>query len=816
MARSRPRSAQLALLVAVLTWLAVPPGEADERTALRERAVRLLTPPPGGVPGMGLPLPRLQAEALGLAEALLAAGMDSLAGRAFAEAGWASFRMGQADRAQAEFERALELARRTGVVRDEIADRNALASVLASRGEMERAIRMWQGQRPLQVGQGLLASIGRSWANVSMAYSMMGRPPEALEAADSASSYFALAPTPDGPSGVAILRSQVFLALARPAEAAHWADSALASARRFGVTPAIGVALGLAAAAAEAQGRMDAALARSAEGIAFQEKAGDRFTQATPRLARAKLLSRSGRHEESRREIAGFLPWAVDAKDPTFIHQVRTLDAVNLLELGRGEEARAALESSLAAFEGMRAGQSSPLARAGLLHLGHEAYAALARIHHAAGDPVQALLAIERGRAPELARRLGAAPPTDSGFVERLKQALREAGAGLVVWSETDLQPMVVVLVTGDGLRTAELPRDTLRGAPHLALQRMAAGESDAVCRPSIAEVARASLPAALADLPGEVGRLYLVPPRRLSGFPLEVLPMPGAEGRTLGERFATAYLPSAGSLAALLARPAGPRGMVVLADPVLPQAPDSGIVLASASYRGLRGTPLPFARREMRRIGIHGATLAAGAEASEERLRQALDGNPAVIHLAAHALITTMRPAESAVLLAGGDGRLSLAEVEGLPAAAELVTLSGCRTAGGYVFAGEGTLGLPRAFLTAGTRSVVASLWDVEDRAAERFMTHFYRELRAGRARDQALQAARMALARSGFPLRDRAAFMLVGAGHTPVAALAGQELESADPPGWLWAAVGILLAIGTVLWLRRQGRGRTSPTRQ
>jgi tetratricopeptide (TPR) repeat protein len=803
-------------LLVLLACTSAAPAEADDRDVLRQRAARLLVQGPGGYPDAGMPLPQLHAEALGLGEALEAAGLDSLAGRVFAEAGWASFRMGQADRAAAELERAAELARRTGSARDEIAARNSLASVFASRGEMERAIRLWQGLRPLQVEQGFLASTGRSWANVSMAYSMLGRPPEALEAADSASSYFAVVPTPDGPSGVAIMRSQVLLSLERPVEAEQWADSALRSARQFGVTPAIGVALGLSAAAAEAQGKTDVALARRDEGIALQEEAGDRFMQAVLRLARAKLLARLERYDESRREIASFLPWALESKDPAFIHQTRTLDAINLLELGRREEALAALEGSLAEFEAMRAGQQSPLARAGLLHLGREAHAALARIHLAAGRHEEALRSLERGRAPDLARRLGAVPPTDPEFLERLHRALKEARAGLVVWSETDLQPTVVVLVTGDSLNAVELPLDSSRAAPHLALQRMAAGEPDERCRESIAQVAGALLPGALAGLPADVERLYLVPPGRLSGFPLEVLPLPGSAERTLGDRFATSYLPSATSLSALLERAAGPRGMVVLADPVLPSAPDSGIVLASATYRGLRATALPFARREMRRIGIRGATLATGADASEERLRLAIDERPAVIHFATHALITPTRPAESGVLLAGGDGRLSLAEVEDLAAPAELVTLSGCRTAGGYVFAGEGTLGLPRSFLAAGTRSVVASLWDVEDRAAERFMSHFYRELRAGRPRDRALQAAREAMARGGFPLRDRAAFVLVGAGHAPVAALAGQALQSPGIPWWMWVGLALLLIAAAGLWARLRGRGRTSPAGQ
>jgi CHAT domain-containing protein len=96
----------------------------------------------------------------------------------------------------------------------------------------------------------------------------------------------------------------------------------------------------------------------------------------------------------------------------------------------------------------------------------------------------------------------------------------------------------------------------------------------------------------------------------------------------------------------------------------------------------------------------------------------------------------------------------------------AELVTLSACQTGLGVPLAGEGSLGLTRAFLHAGARSVVSSLWRVADESTAVLMTRFYRELRAGRSKDEALRRAQVAL------LRDRrwrdpyhwAAFQLQG----------------------------------------------------
>jgi len=81
----------------------------------------------------------------------------------------------------------------------------------------------------------------------------------------------------------------------------------------------------------------------------------------------------------------------------------------------------------------------------------------------------------------------------------------------------------------------------------------------------------------------------------------------------------------------------------------------------------------------------------------------------------------------------------------------ADLVTLSACRGAAGGEQAGEGIIGLTRAFHFAGARTVVASLWDAGDRSSARFMQRFYRSLRAGMPKADALRAAQVAAIRAG-----------------------------------------------------------------
>lgn len=87
-------------------------------------------------------------------------------------------------------------------------------------------------------------------------------------------------------------------------------------------------------------------------------------------------------------------------------------------------------------------------------------------------------------------------------------------------------------------------------------------------------------------------------------------------------------------------------------------------------------------------------------------------------------------------------DGYLTAAEVTGMNlAGTELVTLSACDTAQGDVQRGEGVYGLQRALTVAGARSTLLSLWKVDDEFTAVFMEQFYRRLRGGQSRADALR---------------------------------------------------------------------------
>jgi CHAT domain-containing protein len=105
------------------------------------------------------------------------------------------------------------------------------------------------------------------------------------------------------------------------------------------------------------------------------------------------------------------------------------------------------------------------------------------------------------------------------------------------------------------------------------------------------------------------------------------------------------------------------------------------------------------------------------------------------ILHFAAHTELKQDDPLSSAVLLAkssNDSGRLEVRDIFTLDLNASLVVLSGCETALGKLSSGDELVGLTRAFIYAGTPSVVASLWKVDDASTAQLMSSFYRNLKS------------------------------------------------------------------------------------
>jgi CHAT domain-containing protein len=113
------------------------------------------------------------------------------------------------------------------------------------------------------------------------------------------------------------------------------------------------------------------------------------------------------------------------------------------------------------------------------------------------------------------------------------------------------------------------------------------------------------------------------------------------------------------------------------------------------------------------------------------------------VVHLACHGQFRSDNPLFSALLLA--DGLFTVRDAYGLRLDNALVTLSACETGANVIAPGDELIGLARGFFSAGARSVLLSLWMVDDEATNRMMVDFYREMKAGSSLSTSLRTAQL-----------------------------------------------------------------------
>jgi CHAT domain-containing protein len=163
----------------------------------------------------------------------------------------------------------------------------------------------------------------------------------------------------------------------------------------------------------------------------------------------------------------------------------------------------------------------------------------------------------------------------------------------------------------------------------------------------------------------------------------------------------------------------------------------------------------LAFAEGEARAVAklVKGSRLLLRKDASETNFRRAA-GLFSRIHFATHGKFQAESPLDSGLYLARdaeNDGLLKVSELYSMQINADLVTLSACETGLGKIDNGDDVVGLSRGFLYAGARSVISSLWSVDDNATAELMGAFYVEL-ANTPKAEALRAAQLKT-RTSFP---------------------------------------------------------------
>lgn len=307
--------------------------------------------------------------------------------------------------------------------------------------------------------------------------------------------------------------------------------------------------------------------------------------------------------------------------------------------------------------------------------------------------------------------------------------------------------------------------------------------------RSDVAELSRIveqQITAPLRKLAAGSSHLIISPDGELNLLPFEALV--DEEQKYLAQRYSFTYVSSGRDLLRPVSRATSKKNLLIVANPAFgfpvdASSPSNAVParvnrLITRSLSDTFFAPLAGTARESAAIKalFPEAKLLSGEEATETSLKQVR--SPAILHIATHGFflnsnapapqsLTAAAPNEtlsenpllrSGLAFAGAntrkgnidDGVLTGLEASGLDlGGTKLVVLSACDTGLGEVRNGEGVYGLRRSFALAGAESLVMSLWPVSDNVTRELMTGYYRNLKKGMGRGEALHQIRLEMIR-------------------------------------------------------------------
>ncbi|MBN2202212.1 CHAT domain-containing protein [bacterium] len=301
----------------------------------------------------------------------------------------------------------------------------------------------------------------------------------------------------------------------------------------------------------------------------------------------------------------------------------------------------------------------------------------------------------------------------------------------------TGRRELFICVVRKDGLfwRRADQPFEELRD---LVIKFRSSVESNLSSDIESRELFHKLVDPIAGDLAGIRG-LVIVPHGILAGLPFSALQ--NASGETLLDSRPISYAPSANAFRLSLARSERTVSGRRLAGSVFAAAdPDLGDERLS----------LPFADKEVRslRRSFDAVNAFSGPSATRKTFLDHAAAATGVVHFACHASVVPDQPLSSALLLAPAgedDGRLSATDAFGASLRCGLVALSACETGIGSSGTENGVPGFTWGFMTAGAPSVLSSMWKVDDLASAVLMKRFYRYVKAGQSRAEALRRAQL-----------------------------------------------------------------------
>jgi len=708
--------------------------------------------------------------------------------------------LGQVEEALASFDRALALAREAGLKKEEADWHKGKGSALTRTGKYGPALEEYQLALDGYRQAGLKRELVEGLNDLGTLHLVLGDAASAEKSFRQALELARAIGNPRGVTFNLFALGNLEWRKARYEQAAALYREAHAQAQKAEDQTATALSLLQLALTHRDLGRLEEARQAAQEALEISRAIGARPLEAQALYALGDVARVAQAHERALQHFALGEQIAQTFGDPDLLWRLAYGRGRALEALGRDEEAVAAYREAITTIESVRGQLQQERFRAGYIEDKYQVYVALVRLLLKLGLIDQAFQTAEKLRARSYLDLLHRGPPLVHNEAQReAEAALRERvrrlqdvikqenekpqpeqrGQALDLFSRElaeaerafhallddlrrtepeyaaalalDVPPteqvqlrlppdaalleylvgedsLTIFVVTGRELRAKTLPvrTDDLNTKVELLRDLIVREKSPDWEKPALSLRRLLIAPLEQEGWLDGIRRLYLVPHGILHYVPFAALAnSEKGRKRFLVNDYVLAYLPTAAAL-------------THAKEPSLA----NGTLFAVAPLQAR----LQFAEQEVRTIGQNFASpklVLVGKQATEAAFKQQADRFQ-VLHLASHGYFNKLNPLLSGVELeAGGreDGRLEVHEILALRLNAKLVTLSACNTAleSGYfaeVPPGDDLVGLTRAFLFAGSPSVLATLWEVNDRSTLQLMRGVYGQLpRNGKA---------------------------------------------------------------------------------
>jgi len=490
------------------------------------------------------------------------------------------------------------------------------------------------------------------------------------------------------------------------------------------------------------QGRYDEAKVYSDKAVLAAHDSKDDKVVAYALFLRGLIAARQRPDPEAQRLLMSARRLTTDAETRMEIENaLANLDS----NTRRPREAERWYRASIESFERIRSTVQDAALRLPAFAYGDGLYRDFANFLIDAHRPVEALQILDRSRARSLEEGLGFAAVHAKDGVDA-EAVARKVGAPLLFFS-LGAQKSYLWAITAHETRLFLLPKEQQIRSWVEQYQKAIQTSSDPLQTPSPAAVALydALIKPAAGMIP-HGSKVILIPDGVLHSLNFETLIDPDADRRGYWiEEVTVTTTSSIRILSRLQADSTVPtRDLLLIGNPIA----------AGGEFEALPNAPVEIERIE-RHFPPQGQTVLTQARAVPAAYSTSGPERFRYIHFVAHGTASRSSPLESAVVLSPppadpAEFKLYAREIVEHPLHARLVTISACYGSGLRNYAGEGLVGLAWAFLRAGSHNVIGALWLADDSSTPLLMDRLYAELEAGRAPDEALRIAKLALIHS------------------------------------------------------------------